>query len=167
MDVVEPPKKRGRATKTEDKPAVSATANAPPKKRGRPPKGGETTYPKVHDEAAAEQLEDELVDAVETDQPGKPLPAKRGRGRPKRGSVKPATASNAQEEEAEAAEDAEEVTTKQHWLMKAEQEDREETLPDGSVFNAKFTIDDLREKAGPEPWDGKLSSTFVITRDLS
>ena len=43
---------------------------------------------------------------------------------------------------------------KQYWLMKAEQEDREETLSDGSVFNSKFTIDNLREKGGPEPWDG-------------
>lgn len=40
--------------------------------------------------------------------------------------------------------------------MKAEQEDREETLEDGSVYNSKFTINDLRNKGGPEPWDGML-----------
>ena len=26
-------------------------------------------------------------------------------------------------------------------------------------FNAKFTIDDLRDKAGPEPWDGVRNPT--------
>jgi predicted RNA-binding protein with PUA-like domain len=43
---------------------------------------------------------------------------------------------------------------KNYWLLKAEQVDRMETLKDGSKFNTKFTIDDLKEKGGPEPWEG-------------
>jgi predicted RNA-binding protein with PUA-like domain len=43
---------------------------------------------------------------------------------------------------------------KNYWLFKAEQVDRMETLQDGSEFNTKFTIDDLKEKGGPEPWEG-------------
>jgi predicted RNA-binding protein with PUA-like domain len=38
--------------------------------------------------------------------------------------------------------------------MKAEQVDRMETLKNGREFNTKFTIDDLKEKGGPEPWEG-------------
>ena len=45
-------------------PAVALKQKAPPKKRGTPPKGGETTHVEAEDEAAAEQLEEELVDAV-------------------------------------------------------------------------------------------------------
>ena len=43
---------------------------------------------------------------------------------------------------------------KQYWLMKAEQEDRFETAKNGQQNNTKFTIDDLRDKQVPEPWDG-------------
>ena len=50
-------------------------------------------------------------------------------------------------------------TDTQYWLMKAEQIDREEKLQDGSLFNTKFTIDDLIKTAGPEPWDGVRNPT--------
>jgi predicted RNA-binding protein with PUA-like domain len=38
--------------------------------------------------------------------------------------------------------------------MKAEQVDRMETLKNGDEFNTKFTIDDLKAKGAPEPWEG-------------
>lgn len=44
--------------------------------------------------------------------------------------------------------------------MKAEQEDREVQTKNGSIINAKFTIDDLRAKDRPEPWDGE--HTYVL-----
>ena len=47
---------------------------------------------------------------------------------------------------------------KNYWLMKAEQEDRDEVLEDGTRINVRFTIDDLRAKTEPEPWDGKLNT---------
>ena len=52
-------------------------------------------------------------------------------------------------------------SVKRYWLMKAEQEDREETLKSGRLFNAKFTIDDLQAKTVPEPWDGEQDSTTL------
>lgn len=92
------------------------------------------------------------------DEPSKRQPAKK-RGRPPgKGKGKKAVAKEELEKEADADDENDVEGTsgrKNYWLMKAEQEDREETLKDGSVFNSKFTIDDLRDKAEPEPWDGK------------
>ena len=124
----------------------------------------------MEDEAAAEQLEEELVETAKAEEGAEEAPSKltsptKKRGRPPKAKGKGkgkavATTDGAADDvivEVEAEQDetaADGVTGKQFWLMKAEQEDREETLKDGSVFNAKFTIDDLREKGGPEPWDG-------------
>ena len=100
----------------------------------------------VADDAAAEQLEGELVDSAEAegdgDGPSKRISPlkKRGRGRPPKakGKGKSAVTEAAAEEdvdEEEEAETANGVDVKQYWLMKAEQEDREETLEDGSVVS--------------------------------
>lgn len=171
------PAKASAATK--EVPAVPEAETAPPKKRGRPPKGGETTQIAEDDPAAAEQLEEELVDAAEADEKEGPSkrapPAKKGkgRGRPPKQKAKDdegAAAIGAVDGVVNAAgagdvtnqdEDVDEASSgkQQFWLMKAEQIDREETLQDGSVFNTKFTIDDLRAKAGPEPWDGVRNPT--------
>ena len=43
--------------------------------------------------------------------------------------------------------------------MKAEQDGHEEKLANGETFNTKFTIDDLRAKNMPEPWDGVRNPT--------
>ncbi|KAF2210920.1 hypothetical protein CERZMDRAFT_6217, partial [Cercospora zeae-maydis SCOH1-5] len=48
---------------------------------------------------------------------------------------------------------------RQYWLMKAEQDGHDEVLANGKVFNTKFTIDDLRAKTSPEPWDGVRNPT--------
>ena len=68
---------------------------------------------------------------------------KRGRGRPPKanGKGKAAVTEAAVEEEDDDDEEEEVVvangvSVKQYWLMKAEQEDREETLEDGSVVSA-------------------------------
>ena len=94
------------------------------------------------------------------EQPSKPASPIKKKGRPakakgKKAAVTAVVETEDADEEADQNAVDEEVSGKQYWLMKAEQVDREETLNDGSVFNAKFTIDDLREKGGPEPWDGK------------
>ena len=123
--------------------------DAPPKKRGRPPKGGETTKAAEDDPAAAEQLEEELVDAAA--EPSKP--STKG----KRATKKEKAAKAVEDKgEDDASLEPSGASGKQFWLMKAEQVDREETLEDGTVFSTKFTIDDLRSKDGPEPWDGKV-----------
>lgn len=41
-----------------------------------------------------------------------------------------------------------------YWLMKAEPDSRFETTASGKRVDVKFTIDDLRANAQPEPWDG-------------
>lgn len=117
---------------------------APPKKRGRPPRGGETTKVEVADEAAAEQLEEELVENAEAEgageEPSKRTSPKKKRGRPAKakGKGKSAVTEDTAEEEVVEEEDVAETNgenVKQYWLMKAEQEDREETLSDGSVVS--------------------------------
>lgn len=133
----EPPKKKGRPAK--EAPAVPKAAKAPPKKRGRPPQGGETTKAAADDEAAAEQLEEELEDRVEAAvAPSKQVPlTKKKPGKPakkaKSNSNATAAAENEQEVgvalEKEGGDEA--VGGKNYWLMKAEQEDREEVLKDG------------------------------------
>jgi predicted RNA-binding protein with PUA-like domain len=171
--VAEPPKKRGRPAQVRTEPVDAATTEAP-KKRGRPstkqaapalakqvattqpakrggpwkattdpaqapadpdtpaPRkrhsgrtGGPTTKISTDAADAADQLEEELVDQVEKS-------AKKG------GKSKSSSSDSG----------------KNYWLMKAEQVDRMETLKDGSDFNTKFTIDDLKAKSAPEPWEG-------------
>ncbi|KXT16808.1 hypothetical protein AC579_6788 [Pseudocercospora musae] len=119
-----------------------------PKKRGRPPKGGETTKMDVDDENAAEQLEEELLDAAEDEQEEDAIDSKRKAPAPKKGKAKKNDAAEVEEDETAAA------SGKQYWLMKAEQDGHDEMLKNGEIFNTKFTIDDLRAKNGPEPWDG-------------
>ncbi|KAK3661184.1 hypothetical protein LTR56_000307 [Elasticomyces elasticus] len=139
------PKKRGRPAKAAAAPKKAATANtkakaapkkaaaatssetAAPKKRGRPAKGGATTKAAVDEDAAEAQPEEELADAADAD--GEEAET---------GELPPAQVQN----------------SKRYWLMKAEQEDREETTHDGTVINTRFTIDDLRSKTSPELWDG-------------
>lgn len=159
MAKAEPTKKRGRPTK---KQAAAAPANQnattqSAKKRGRPanakidpaehpaepdtpaprkrhsgPTGGPTTKISTDAEDAADQLEDELIDDVQKSV------KKNAKGKPAPGLKKQDVDENG----------------KNYWLMKAEQVDRMETLKDGSQFNTKFTIDDLKAKGAPEPWEG-------------
>ncbi|EGP87811.1 uncharacterized protein MYCGRDRAFT_26867, partial [Zymoseptoria tritici IPO323] len=119
------------------------TATVTSKKRGR----------QAQDSAAemSNEEEDEIVEP----------PKKRGR---------PAKAQAAQDNEVSDEGEAQEPAPtpvkrdvsssgKQYWLMKAEQEDRDETAKSGRVVNTKFTIDDLRSKTAPELWDGVRNAT--------
>ncbi|KXT06136.1 hypothetical protein AC578_1358, partial [Pseudocercospora eumusae] len=124
-----------------------------PKKRGRPPKGGETTKMDVDDENAAEQLEEELLDAAQDEQEEDAVDSKRKAPASKKGKAKKNDAAEVDDDETAAA------SGKQYWLMKAEQDGHAETLKNGEVFNTKFTIDDLRAKTEPEPWDGVRNPT--------
>jgi predicted RNA-binding protein with PUA-like domain len=124
------PKKRGRPAKVATEPAEApdAPGTPAPRKRHSGRTGGPTTKIATDATDAAEQLEEELVDEV----------SKSAKASDKR------KASSVSENEG----------GKNYWLLKAEQVDRIETLKDGSEFNTKFTIDDLKEKNGPEPWEG-------------
>ena len=78
-------------------------------------------------------------------------PKKRHRSRPR--PIEPDVKVTANGKQADAPESNE--NSKAFWLMKAEQEDREVTTKSGKVINARFTIDDLKSKTSPEPWDGE------------
>lgn len=126
--------KRGRPAKATTDPAEHpAEPDTPaPRKRHSGRTGGPTTKISTDAADAADQLEDELIDEVQRSV------KKGGKGKPTPGVKK--------------QDDNE--TGKNYWLMKAEQVDRMETLKDGSQFNTKFTIDDLKAKGAPEPWEG-------------
>ncbi|RMY32229.1 hypothetical protein D0866_06751 [Hortaea werneckii] len=144
-------KGRGRPRKADtakEKPATKDEA-APPHKRGEPPHGGESNYPEEDQDQAEEQLEDELLDEVErSDKKASGTRKSTNQGLDK------APADRNKPPRAPAAAESRDGRAKMYWLMKAEQEDREEKAPDGSSVNVKFTIDDLREKGGLELWDG-------------
>ncbi|KAI7547317.1 hypothetical protein KC331_g5086 [Hortaea werneckii] len=144
-------KGRGRPRKADtakEKPATKDEA-APPHKRGEPPHGGESNYPEEDQDQAEEQLEDELLDEVErSDKKASGTRKSTNQG------LEKAPADRNKPPRAPAAAESRDGRPKMYWLMKAEQEDREEKAPDGSSVNVKFTIDDLREKGGPELWDG-------------
>lgn len=176
-DAAEPLKKRGRPAKAAStKPTVKPPAkkagrpskakaaetagelddDAPaPRKRGRPPKGGETTKVTGDDAAAADQLEDELVDAADDseDATDKSKSGKRKAPANKAASSKKGVKGKAKANDA--ADEADSGSGKNYWLLKAEQEDREVTVNSGKVINTKFTVDDLKAKGAPEPWDGE------------
>jgi predicted RNA-binding protein with PUA-like domain len=124
------PKKRGRPAKVVTEPAEAPAApdTPAPRKRHSGRTGGPTTKIATDATDASEQLEEELVDEV----------SKSAKTSDKR----------------KASSEAENESGKNYWLMKAEQVDRMETLKDGSEFNTKFTIDDLKERGAPEPWEG-------------
>ncbi|KAK5110296.1 hypothetical protein LTR62_006149 [Meristemomyces frigidus] len=131
-----------KATTTDDVPkaepttgAVVEESKAAPRKRGRHPKGGETTKAAVHEEAAEAQLEDELLDSAA----GAEVAAAEEKCELPSALLTSTSGSN-------------------YWLLKAEQEDRNETAHNGTVINTRFTIDDLRDNnlatGKPELWDG-------------
>ncbi|KAI6896645.1 hypothetical protein KC334_g10789, partial [Hortaea werneckii] len=110
---------------------------------------GESNYPEEDQDQAEEQLEDELLDEVErSDKKASGTRKSTNQGLDK------APADRNKPPRAPAAAESRDGRAKMYWLMKAEQEDREEKAPDGSSVNVKFTIDDLREKGGLELWDG-------------
>lgn len=158
--VAEAPKRgRGRPKKDAVAPAVPEEEEGPPFTRHEAPLGGETTVAGEDGEAAAEQLEDELLDT--TEEIGNAVNSKRKAPIAKMGKAKgkaanKALTNGADDEAIDAAVASAKPFAKSFWLMKAEQEDRLEPTKSGQVINTKFTIDDLRSKTVPEPWDGKI-----------
>jgi predicted RNA-binding protein with PUA-like domain len=125
-------KKRGRPAVTDPAEHPAEPDTPAPRKRHSGRTGGPTTKISTDAADAADQLEDELINEVQKS-------VKKG------GKVKPASSAKKQDVE---------DNGKNYWLMKAEQVDRMETLKDGSQFNTKFTIDDLKARGAPEPWEG-------------
>lgn len=133
-DAKEPPKKRGRPSKTS---ATPSKPIAPPKK----PKGYKAASSKVSKSATG---------------PKKPA-AKRGR--PPKVTVPTANGTanghdldSDPEDQADEPCDQDAPTDLQYWLMKAEPETRMENGVDVS-----YPIDKLAAATLPEPWDGKLT----------
>ncbi|KYG48235.1 hypothetical protein M433DRAFT_2143 [Acidomyces richmondensis BFW] len=140
-------------------PAVLETEKRLPKISRCLLKSGETNRIGADDEAVARKLEAKLVNATEEYNSKTAAPLKRS------GSVTQGKAVNAKRPDVDAdGADKEGSGDRQYWLMKAEQEDREETAPDGSVVNTKFTIDDLHSKTEPEMWDGVRN--FVAAKNM-
>ncbi|KAF4549672.1 EVE domain-containing protein [Elsinoe fawcettii] len=140
------PKKRGRAAKVVEEEGEPAPSQA--KKRGRPAKEEVKEEPKakkprgrpakaIEEEAPVEQAEEVKTTKV------------KGRGK--------AAAASAKIDTDEAVVDKKVDTPagdRSYWLMKAEPESRLETTSSGKQVDISFTIDDLKNKNGPEPWDG-------------
>ncbi|KAH0135968.1 DUF55-domain-containing protein, partial [Aureobasidium melanogenum] len=99
----------------------------------------------------------------------KSAPPKRGNGRPAKKTKQPALeAESAPDADDEVGDDYDdpthdanitEATTiiqadRSYWLMKAEPESRIEKNANGDDVDVKFSIDDLRSRTEPEPWEG-------------
>ncbi|GAM89440.1 hypothetical protein ANO11243_074780 [Dothideomycetidae sp. 11243] len=166
-DAASAPKKRGRPP-----------ANAPPKRRGRPPKADTEAAPKAAPakKTTSGKKRGRPAKDVSTDAPA----PKRARGRPPKtapAETSPSLDGANDEPDSEgglvndvinfakenllepAAAALEKVTNgggdRQYWLMKAEPESRIETTASGKEVDVQFSIDDLADKDGPEPWDGE------------
>lgn len=152
---------RGRPPKNKNKlePAVPLEETAPPKHRD----GGQTYRHPGDDLAAADQLEEELMDTAES--PEQSTVNRKGKAPiPKKGKGKAAQLELSEHSDAAANGEVDESASgKNYWLMKAEEKGHDIPLPKGGVFNTTFTIDDLRSKTEPEAWDGKRSSFRCVT----
>ncbi|KAI5206400.1 DUF55-domain-containing protein [Aureobasidium subglaciale] len=113
------------------KPALPPTKSAkPPIKRGggRPPKASKKKQPTIPDDDAAEDANDDESVGTDYDDP----------------------THDANITEATTIIQAD----RNYWLMKAEPETRIEKNANGEDVDVKFTIDDLRSRTQPEPWEG-------------
>lgn len=163
------------------KKVVAEPAEAPaaaPKKRGRPA-NAETTKDdkqpvakkargKVKEVSISVEESARQDSPTETKEPVAPVlapavsseakaPLKKRGHPPKRGETTKISADDdaaADRLEDEFVDSFENAEGKNYWLLKAEQVDRFETTKSGNKVNTKFTIDDLRAKAGPEAWEG-------------
>ncbi|KAI5271831.1 DUF55-domain-containing protein [Aureobasidium subglaciale] len=123
--------RRTRVAKSAKSAIPSNKSALPPIKRGRgrPPKASKKKQPVVPDDDAAEDANDDESGGVDYDD--------------------------------DSTHDANitEATTiiqadRNYWLMKAEPESRIEKNANGEDVDVKFTIDDLRYRTQPEPWEG-------------
>lgn len=99
----------------------------------------------MDDEAAAEQLEEELEERVEAaGAPSKQASHTKKGGRPAKkaagkAAATPAIHDNTEQTAADEEDNMDTLAGKNYWLMKAEQEDREEVLSDGSTVSLSDT----------------------------
>ncbi|KAF2224602.1 PUA-like domain-containing protein, partial [Elsinoe ampelina] len=126
------PKRKGRAAKVEETASEPEPETVPAKKRGRPAKASQENAPDANTAAP-----------------------KRGRGNKAAVSeAEPeAPAVNTDNTTPDVKADAS-TGDRSYWLMKAEPESRLESTASGKQVDISFTIDDLKNKKGPEPWDG-------------
>ncbi|PYI04050.1 AT DNA binding protein [Aspergillus sclerotiicarbonarius CBS 121057] len=119
------------------------------RKRGRPRKYPEGSTPKRPDGPKRGRGRPRKDPNAPT--PSKPTTPKEGRrpiGRPRKTPTQNGTNSTPSKTKTETA-DAEASDERSYWLMKAEPDSRMEKGVD-----VKFSIDDLRARKEPEPWDG-------------
>jgi predicted RNA-binding protein with PUA-like domain len=107
---------------------VTKSAIQPKRGRGRPPKNKQAALANSHDSGLEPDANDEAIDAIEYDDP----------------------THDANITEATTIIQAD----RSYWLMKAEPESRIEKNANGEDVDVKFSIDDLRSRTEPEPWEG-------------
>ncbi|CAD0093193.1 unnamed protein product [Aureobasidium mustum] len=162
--------------------SVASTSEVTPKRRSRPPKAstvtpGSAARPKAPSSfrvgerqsarlASTPASETELPPLRSSRVTKSTIPPKRGRGRPpKKTQHEAESAPNADDQADDDYDDPThdanitEATTiiqadRSYWLMKAEPESRIEKNANGDDVDVKFTIDDLRSRTEPEPWEG-------------
>ncbi|KAH0365608.1 DUF55-domain-containing protein, partial [Aureobasidium melanogenum] len=161
------PKRRGRPPKASTVTPKTASATKS--------KAPSTATPKSYRVGERQSARLASTPASETELP--PLrratksatPPKRGRGRPAKKTNQPALETESAPGADDEAEDdyddpthdanITEATTiiqadRSYWLMKAEPESRIEKNANGDDVDVKFSIDDLRSRTEPEPWEG-------------
>ncbi|KAK1142884.1 hypothetical protein N8T08_007318 [Aspergillus melleus] len=137
---------------------VAAPSTGEKRKRGRPRKYPEGTTPKPTSGRGRGRPRKD-PNAETPSKPKTPQEGKRPVGRPRKslpntplnGTDSPSQlhSRKSPSADAKAAEDETDSSGRSYWLMKAEPESRMERGVD-----VKFSIDDLRERKTPEPWDG-------------
>lgn len=162
---IAPPKKRGRPPKggettkiTHDDSAAAEQLEEELNEGADQPEDEEELEENPEEEAAADEEQAEEEEQEEEKEPVSPRKRKAPVPKPVASPAKSRVSKKEKTAKAAAAAEEAEASSsgRQFWLMKAEQESREETTVSGKSFDTKFTIDDLRAKGGPEPWDGEL-----------
>ncbi|KAI4724808.1 DUF55-domain-containing protein [Aureobasidium sp. EXF-10728] len=162
------PKRRGRPSKiSTPKTAAAATPKAPSSATPKSFRVGERQSARIALTPASERA---LPSSRTSRVTKSAIPPKRGRGRPsktKQPTLKDESTPDANDEASDGIDyddpthDANitEATTiiqadRSYWLMKAEPESRIEKNANGDDVDVKFTINDLRSRTEPEPWEG-------------
>lgn len=160
-------KGRGRPKAAAKEPP--AQTKPAPKKRGRPARNAEPVqdedeqdedeqvdghphHAHYHEamDRVDDQIQEELRDAVSKSPPKKSATKSKPAAKKTKKDVKAQPANEEEEEETEIADGP------NYWLMKAEPNSRIEKNADGEDVDVKFSIDDLRSKTQPEPWEGEF-----------